>query len=179
MAPRATPDKEGSALCLPSTRPLAKLPRPRKTVTIQLVRKVLSRRKYYNAMMNTKRLPQRVPIRWLIFLLPPLAGCSGHDPVGYSTDIEPLLHQSCLRCHTFEKPGVAEGEFSVDSYVTVLQGGKSGPVINLQDPESSKLPTIMLGQIAMYEHDGDHHVLMNQHQRDRLREWVQRGLYSD
>lgn len=124
-------------------------------------------------------LTQRLTTAGLIALALPLTGCGGGDPVSYSRDIEPLLHQSCLRCHTFERPGVAKGGFSVDSYVTVLQGGNSGPVINLSDPESSTLPTIMLGRMPMYKNDADHYIQMNQKQRDRLQEWVERGLYSD
>jgi len=124
-------------------------------------------------------LTQRLTTAGLIALALPLTGCGGDDPVSYSLDIEPLLHESCLRCHTFERPGVAKGGFSVDSYVTVLQGGDSGLVIDLPDPESSTLPKIMLGRMPMYENDTDHYTLMNKKQRDRLQEWVDRGLYSD
>ena len=122
--------------------------------------------------MNTQALN---PARLLLLLLL-LTACSGRQPVSYSHDIEPMIHEGCLSCHTFEKPGVAEGGFSVDSYATLVQGGNSGLVINLIDPKSSKLPKILGGEIQMYDSDGEHYLITNKHQRELLQEWYDRGL---
>ena len=114
---------------------------------------------------------------WLLVLL--LGGCSREPPVSYQTDIEPLLHESCLQCHSFETGHPAAGGFSVDSYVTVYQGGRSGPVIIHDDPAASSLPKIMQGEDPRFENDGDHFVTANAKQRQRIAEWVKRGMYSD
>ena len=116
----------------------------------------------------------------LIALLLPLGGCSSDQtPVGYSTDIEPLLHESCLSCHSHDNSRPAEGGFSVDSYVTVFQGGRSGPVIDHENPTDSVLLHIMNGEDERFRDDGDHYVTTSQAQRQRISKWVERGLYSD
>ena len=129
--------------------------------------------------MNIKhRHPAPAPL-WLIAMLLPLAGCSREAPVSYSTDIEPLLHDSCLQCHSHDNLRPAEGGFSVDSYTTVYQGGRSGPVIDHENPTDSRLLHIMNGEDEHFQNDGDHYVTTNQAQRKRIRKWVERGLYSD
>jgi len=129
----------------------------------------------YNTAMKTEKLR---PL-YLLPVLLALQGCSGRSSVSYSRDIEPLIHSACLECHTFDfedEDARAEGNFSVDSYVTLIQGGDSGLVINLSDPASSKLPKILRGEAPMYENDGDHFLIINQQQRDMLQVWIDDGL---
>ena len=116
---------------------------------------------------------------WLMALLLPLSGCSREPPAGYSIDIEPLLQQSCQRCHSHNNANAPAGGFSVDSYADVYQGGRSGPVIDHDNPSASVLVRIMAGDDERFQTDGDHFVITNQHQRDRIAEWVKRGLYND
>ena len=116
---------------------------------------------------------------WLLALILPLSGCSREGTVSYTTDIEPLLHQSCQQCHSHKNSRPPAGGFSVDSYVDVYQGGRSGPVIDPSNPAASTLPHIMLGEDKRFEDDGDHFVTTNAKQRERIAEWVERGLYSD
>ena len=118
-------------------------------------------------------------LHWLMALLIPLSGCSREDPVGYSVDIEPLLHTSCQQCHSHNNAHATEGGFSVDSYADVYQGGRSGPVIDHDNPTASVLVHIMAGRDERFQEDGDHFVTTNKHQRARIKEWVKRGLYND
>lgn len=126
--------------------------------------------------MNTER---RKSTPLLLLALLTVGGCSREPPVSYKTDVEPLLHESCLECHSHENAKPAAGGFSVDNYVTVFQGGRSGPVIVHGNPAASSLPKIMLGEDPRFKDDGDHFLTTNARQRERIAEWVERGMYSD
>src|SRR5205085_7902252 len=49
-----------------------------------------------------------------------------NKPISFSTDIRPLLEQSCLQCHG---KGKAKGGFSVETRESFLKGGDSGPAV--------------------------------------------------
>ena len=124
------------------------------------------------------------PNHWLLTVmmmtaLTTLGGCGGDDRASYSRDIEPILHQRCQQCHTGKVGGIAAGGFIVDSYFTVMQGGKHGLVLDIHNPEASKLPKIMLGKLRFYKGDADHYAPMNQKQRDKLAEWVRAGVLDN
>jgi hypothetical protein len=124
------------------------------------------------------------PIHWLLAAmmttaLTTLGGCGGEDRASYSRDIEPILHVKCQQCHTRKAGGRAAGGFAVDSYFSVMQGGKDGLVLDIHNPEASKLPKIMLGKLRYYEGDSSHYAPMNQKQRDKLAEWVRAGVLDN
>lgn len=65
-------------------------------------------------------------------------------PVGFETEIKPVLTVACAKCHS---GAAAEGNFSVDSLAKVLEGGKGyGKVIAPGDPAKSSLITIITGK---------------------------------
>jgi hypothetical protein len=108
-----------------------------------------------------------------------LAGCGGEQRASYSRDIEPILHLQCQQCHTRKTGGVAAGGFVVDTYFSVMQGGKHGLVLDIHNPEASKLPQIMLGKLRYYEGDTAHYAPMNKKQRERLAEWARAGVLDN
>jgi len=115
----------------------------------------------------------------MTLLLTALGGCGGEDRASYSRDIEPILHLRCQTCHTRKPGGITAGGFAVDTYFSVMQGGKHGLVLDIHNPEDSKLPKIMLGKLRYYEADADHYAPMNQKQGDRLAEWVRAGVLDN
>jgi len=112
-------------------------------------------------------------------VLTALGGCGGEERASYSRDIEPILHLQCQRCHTRKAGGKVAGGFVVDTYFSVMQGGKHGLVLDIHNPEDSKLPKIMLGKLRYYKGDASHYAPMNQKQRDRLAEWVRAGVLDN
>jgi hypothetical protein len=65
--------------------------------------------------------------------LPPVAKKTG---VTFATDIEPLLKDSCVRCHGEERP---KGGLKLTSRENVLKGGKDGKVVTPGDSKTSVL----------------------------------------
>jgi uncharacterized membrane protein len=65
--------------------------------------------------------------------LPPAAAKSG---VTYAGDIKPILDNSCVKCHSGDKP---KGHLKLDSLEGALKGGKDGKVILAGDSAKSML----------------------------------------
>jgi hypothetical protein len=55
--------------------------------------------------------------------------------VSFAGTIQPMLIDHCNRCHGKE----SEGELSILSYASVMQGGKSGPIVVAGDPDGSRI----------------------------------------
>ena len=83
--------------------------------------------------MNLKTL---IPLGCAV-LLAGLAGCEKN--VSYAADIQPILNDSCLACHTLAGEGVAASGFAVDDYDATMKGTKFGTVVVPGSSMSSSL----------------------------------------
>ena len=66
-------------------------------------------------------------------VMPPAAAKQG---VTYNTDIKPIFNNSCIKCHSGDKP---KGHLKLDSLAGALKGGKDGKVITAGDSAKSML----------------------------------------
>lgn len=64
------------------------------------------------------------------------------SPAGYD-QVAAIFQKYCVACHD---PDVKEGGLSLDSYAGLLRGGENGKVVNLGDPEKSRLLSMITGQ---------------------------------
>lgn len=77
--------------------------------------------------------------------LPPASTKQG---VTYATDIKPILDNSCVKCHSGNKP---KAHLKLDSPAGALKGGTDGKVITLGD--SAKSPLVQAAAHATKDHD--------------------------
>ena len=63
--------------------------------------------------------------------MPPASTKTG---VTYATDIKPILDQSCVKCHSGEKP---KAQLKLDTLENVLKGSKDGKIITAGDSANS------------------------------------------
>jgi hypothetical protein len=63
--------------------------------------------------------------------LPPASTKSG---VTYATDIKPILDQSCVKCHSGDKP---KARLKLDTLDGVLKGSKDGKIVTAGDSANS------------------------------------------
>lgn len=96
--------------------------------------------KTYNWIKLTFALAVPLGLAWAVYAedaapgkMPPAAAKPG---VTYETDIKPILDNSCVKCHSGEKP---KGHLKLDSLAGVLKGGKDGKVIKAGDSAKSML----------------------------------------
>jgi hypothetical protein len=82
----------------------------------------------------------------ILLLLPSLA--SAEDGVAFfEKHIRPVLIEKCYSCHSAQSKSV-KGGLLLDSKAGLLQGGDSGPAIDLKDPKKS-----LLLEVLKYEGD--------------------------
>ncbi len=62
---------------------------------------------------------------------PPAATKTG---VTYATDIKPILDQSCVKCHSGDKP---KARLKLDTLEGVLKGSKDGKIVTVGDSANS------------------------------------------
>lgn len=101
--------------------------------------------------MNLKAL---VPIG-LAVLSVGLTGCEKN--VSYSADIQPILDNSCLECHTLAGEGVAASGFAVDDYAATMHGTKFGTVVVPGSSMSSSLYLVVASKTDPKIHMPPHH----------------------
>jgi hypothetical protein len=77
-----------------------------------------------------------------------LPAASTKQGVTYAADIKPLFDNSCIKCHSGDKP---KAKLKLDSLADVLKGDRDGKVIIAGD--SAKSPLVL--SVAHLTHDQD------------------------
>ncbi len=79
-----------------------------------------------------------VPLALLTFSLPSTAA-----PPSYARDVRPFLARYCLECHN---AGQKKGGLDLESYKSLMQGGRNGPVVAPGTPDDSRLVVLAEGK---------------------------------
>lgn len=78
---------------------------------------------------------------------------SAADKLTFSKDVQPLIKQSCVKCHSLDNPRhQAASGLRLDSLEGALKGGKNGKDIVPGHAEDSLMYKLLLGPV---NHDGD------------------------
>src|SRR2546426_1849851 len=97
---------------------------------------------------------------------------SAETKVNFSKDIQPILQQTCIKCHGTEKQ---KGKLRLDTKEAAFKGGKDGVVLVAGDAEKSELykRTILpKGHDDIMPNEGDP---LTKAQTDLLRDWINQG----
>ena len=77
-----------------------------------------------------------------------LMGCSAEPaPVSFKSDIKPVIEKYCVECHLPGGTGADESGFITESYETLMEGTKFGPVVVAGDPLSSSFYRLVAGKV--------------------------------
>src|SRR3569623_1929296 len=83
----------------------------------------------------------------LLPALPILFGARLHAapaaPVDYAAKIAPLFQEHCIDCHGKDDP---DGEFNLESFETLIKGGKAGKVLAPGNAQDSLLVKFLEGR---------------------------------
>jgi mono/diheme cytochrome c family protein len=103
------------------------------------------------------------------------SGCSTEKRTGFITDVKPILDNYCAECHTPGGAGTLESGFLVDSYASVMQGTKYGPVVEPGSAESSSLYRLIAGKVdpSIRMPHGDRQ--MTGEEIETIRLWIDQG----
>src|SRR5256885_6971218 len=92
--------------------------------------------------------------------------------VDFSKDIQPILQETCVKCHGPEKQ---KGKLRLDSKEAAFKGGKDGLVLTAGDAAKSELYRRIIlpkGDDDIMPKDGDP---LTKAQTDLIRDWITQG----
>src|SRR5205809_1248057 len=94
------------------------------------------------------------------------------DKVDFAKQIQPILRQTCVKCHGPEKQ---KGKLRLDSKEAAMKGGKDGVVLVAGDADKSELYrriTLPKGHDDIMPNEGDP---LSKEQTDLVRVWINQG----
>jgi len=91
----------------------------------------------------------RTMLRGLLILAPAmlLSGC-GQGGVSFTDDIQPIIENSCISCHSGTGEGANVSEYLMTDYASVMKGTKYGPVVVPGSRMSSSVYLVVAGKTA-------------------------------
>ena len=103
-----------------------------------------------------------------------LGGLPAGAAVDFVTQVQPILENTCIRCHGPEKP---KGKLRLDNAAGVEKGGSSGETVVPGDPAKSSLYTSTIlpasdDNVMPPTGKGDH---LTPEQSDILKQWIKDG----
>ncbi|MEZ5400115.1 MAG: c-type cytochrome domain-containing protein [Bryobacteraceae bacterium] len=107
-------------------------------------------------------------MRVLLLLIPALVAAAEAPP--WSTEIRPLIEKRCGGCHGGE---AKMGEYSVNTYATVMAGGNNGRAIVAGKPDESLFYQMVVGKAyPRMPMDGS---ILSDGETLQLRRWIESG----
>jgi hypothetical protein len=121
------------------------------------------------------------PVLFCIVLVTLLAGCVSQPRISFITDVYPILESNCLACHTPPQgKGYLKTSLNMQSYETLMQGTRYGPVILPGDSRHSILNMLVEGRVdasMRMPHGRDEP--LTQDEIESLRLWVEQGARNN
>jgi len=108
-----------------------------------------------------------------------VTGCSKEKSVSFSQDIHPILKENCFPCHQAGGVGEVASGLNVESYDSLMQGTKLGPVIQ---PGQSYASTL---QVLVEHNAGDEinmpkgGVKLAQEKIETIGNWIDQGAKNN
>jgi hypothetical protein len=121
------------------------------------------------------------PVLFCIVLVTFLAGCVSQQQISFKRDVYPILEYNCLACHTPPQgKGYLKTCLNMQSYETLMQGTRYGPVILPGDSSHSILNMLVDGRVdasMRMPHGRDEP--LKQAEIEALRLWVEQGARNN
>ncbi len=69
----------------------------------------------------------------------------GHDDVSFKNDVQPILHDYCVNCHSPGGKGFVKSGLDLTSYENLMKGTKFGKVVIPGNSETSTFTKLLTG----------------------------------
>ena len=107
-----------------------------------------------------------------------LAAC-GEREVSFKGDIQPILAQSCLECHSAGGAGYEKSGLLMSSYEDLMKGTRFGAIIKPGDALTSALIMLVEGRADPSIRMPHHKDPLSKEQIGMLRNWVEQGAKNN
>jgi hypothetical protein len=102
-------------------------------------------------------------------------GCSTEKKPVFLADVKPILDKHCAECHAPGGEGALKSGFLVDSYASVMQGTKYGPVVVPGSAESSSLYRLVAGQVDPSIQMPHGEQALTEAEIETIKRWINQG----
>lgn len=107
-----------------------------------------------------------------------LAAC-GQREVSYKADVQPILKQYCLECHTEGGKGTEKSGLDMTSYESLMKGTKFGSIIKPGDSLSSVMIMLVEGRADPSIKMPHGKESIPKEKIDLLKKWVAQGAKNN
>ena len=107
-----------------------------------------------------------------------LAAC-GEKEVSFRADIQPILAQSCLECHSAGGAGYEKSGLLMSSYEDLMKGTRFGAIVKPGDTLTSALIMLVEGRADPSIRMPHHKDPLSKDQIALLRSWVEQGAKNN
>ena len=107
-----------------------------------------------------------------------LAAC-GEREVSFKSDVQPILAQSCLECHSAGGAGYEKSGLLMSSYEDLMKGTRFGAVVKPGDTLTSALIMLVEGRADPSIRMPHHKDPLSNEQIGLLRSWVEQGAKNN
>lgn len=107
-----------------------------------------------------------------------LAAC-GEKVVSFKADIQPILAQSCLECHSTGGTGYEKSGLLMSSYEDLMKGTRFGAIVKPGDSLTSALIMLVEGRADPSIRMPHHKEPLSKDQIGLLHSWVEQGAKNN
>jgi len=95
--------------------------------------------------------------------------------VTYSNDVEPILRSHCVECHTNGNMGAVESGLLIDSYQSLMNGSRLGPVVKPGSALTSSLYILISGKDELTVNMPHGKAPLSDEDIETIRLWIDSG----
>lgn len=95
--------------------------------------------------------------------------------ITYANDVEPILRNHCVECHTRGGRGAVEGGLLLDSYQSLMKGSREGPVVKPGSSMTSSLYLLVSGQDELTVNMPHGKAPLSAEDIETIRAWIDSG----
>jgi WD40 repeat protein len=115
-------------------------------------------------------------LHWVVILLSSFGlQLNADDAISFVTNIAPLLQKQCVTCHDAE---LAEADYRLDSYQSLMQLGDGSPAVIGHQPDKSKFFQVLIHEDENLRMPSDSDPLPDT-SVDLIKTWIQQGAAFD
>ena len=114
----------------------------------------------------------------LLIALPMMTAC-GNKQISYKTDVEPILKQYCVECHSEKGEGYEKSGLLVTSYENLMKGTRFGAIVKPGDSLTSALIMLVEGRADASIKMPHGRASLPKEKTDTLKKWVEQGAKNN
>jgi mono/diheme cytochrome c family protein len=103
------------------------------------------------------------------------AASGPETPVSFKEDVQPVLRERCVGCHSPGAQGTQASGLDLTSYVGVMAGTKYGAMVVPHDPETSNLMRLLDWRVSPQLRMPHSKKQLSTCDRDTIRTWIRQG----